>query len=627
MPNLTEPPGPAKRVARERVNGGVAVPSRCTTGTVGDVDGDVNGNADGKPASPIAKGWFAPVLGGCGYKLTLEAQWRVAESRLGKREIIRRLGTSASPFYRILDQTDYSKSVDQVLCLLSVLDCRIQFVVHAKRAWRLKGGTDGITRIPASRTGSVSTNGTLSNRTPYSKVLAMDLTLWRQVMLGREELVALLSDWNYWDRPIPASLLGYPRRLSQRILGSASGPEAVAVVGLRRCGKTTILRQVAAGLLAGGVDARQVLFVNLEDHRFGLELGTDLLDRLLRAYHEEVAPQAPAHVFLDEVQAVPGWERWVRTRLDLRPQDRIYVSGSSSTLMASELSTLLTGRCLVHAAHPFSYPEYLGYLGVDAGPGGTALEIARRNRKEEALYQYHLGNYMNQGGLPRAVATSDAAARRQLLQQYFDDILAKDIVFRHEVRNTSLLRDLALVLLNNVSNLMSFARLARTLGTSPSAVQSLVSHVEESLMLHTARFFSHSVKESLSAQKPRKLYAEDTGLRNAVAAGATPDVGRLAENVVFNYLTSLGTTPRYWSDHTEVDFVTDPINPAPINVCFSDEIPARELAAIGAFAAKFGSQRALLVTRSTLDTRTLGSCRVDLIPLWALLLADPPWSP
>jgi len=244
-----------------------------------------------------------------------------------------------------------------------------------------------------------------------------------------------------------------------------------------------------------------------------------------------------------------------------------------------------------------------------------------------ALFQHHLRNYLAYGGFPRAVATEDADARRQLLQQYFDDILARDIVFRHEVRNTSLLRDLALVLLNNVSNQMSFARLARTLGSSPSAVQNLVGHIEESLLIHTARFFSHSMAESVSAQKPRKLYAEDVGLRNAVAAGATPDLGRLAENAVFNSLTALGTTPRYWSDRIEVDFVTDPIDPRPINVCFSDEIPERELAGIEAFASRFNSSRALLVTRSTLDTRTIHDCRVDLVPLWAFLLSNSLWTP
>ncbi len=441
-------------------------------------------------------------------------------------------------------------------------------------------------------------------------------------MLMREDLLALLSDWNYWERPIAPGLLGYPRRLSQRILNSGNGPEAVAVVGIRRCGKTTILRQLAAGLQAGGVDPRHILFVNLEDHRFALELGTALLDSVTRSYQEEVNPQAPSHIFLDEVQAVPGWEKWVRTRLDLCPRDRIYLSGSSSTLMASEFSTLLTGRCLVYSAHPFSYGEYLGYLGVDAGSGGTVLEVARRNRKLDALYQHHLGNYLANGGLPRAVATSDAHARRQLLQQYFDDILARDIVFRHQVRNTSLLRDLALVLHNNVSNLMSFARLARTLGTSASAVQTMVGYLEESLLLHTARFFSHSVKESVSAQKPRKVYAEDTGLRNAVASGATPDLGRLAENAAFNHLAGLGAVPRYWADGTEVDFVTDPVSPIPINVCFSDDIPDRELAGIEAFASRFNSKSALLVTRSTVSTRTLNGCRIELVPLWALLLSD-----
>jgi len=290
--------------------------------------------------------------------------------------------------------------------------------------------------------------------------------------------------------------------------------------------------------------------------------------------------------------------------------------------MSSDLSTLLTGRCLVFTAHPFSFQEYLGFRSIDVDAGGTATKVLRRNRKRATVCQHQLRQYLEQGGFPQAAASPDPMRRRFLLQQYFDDILARDVVFRHEVRNTSLLRDLALVLMNNVGNLVSFSRLARTLGTSPSAVQTMVGHIEESLLLHSVRFFPHSVQESVSVQKPRKVYAEDTGMRNAVAASASPDIGRLAENAAYCHLANLNASPRYWVDRGEVDFVADPLHPLPINVCFSDDIPEREFNALQRFSDRFGRNSSILVSRSIQGRRNVDNTRVELVPLWAFLLAD-----
>jgi predicted AAA+ superfamily ATPase len=291
--------------------------------------------------------------------------------------------------------------------------------------------------------------------------------------------------------------------------------------------------------------------------------------------------------------------------------------------MASELSTLLTGRNLTFVARPFSFTEYLSFHGIESVCASDPAAAYRENLGSREVLAHHLNQYLEHGGFPEALKSDSDLRRRTLLQQYFDDILAKDVVRRHRVRNHRLLKDLALVLMSNISNLMSLGRLARILGTSTSSIVTLASHLEEAHLVMTSRFFSFSTMESVAAQKPRKVYAIDTGMRNAVVSRATHDHGRLAENLVHCHLSSAGLETSYWRDRTEVDLVVGRVDPMPINVCFGDEIPPREMRSLQRFNEVFDSSNSLLITRSTFGQQRVGTSECRQVPLWAYLLTDP----
>ncbi len=169
-------------------------------------------------------------------------------------------------------------------------------------------------------------------------------------MADRGLIRLVLDDWNHWTNPLPEFRVGYPRELTERIMRVATGKEVVAITGVRRCGKSTILYQMMRALLDRGQPSRSILFVNLEDHRLMSEMALDILDDLVAVWRQSIWPTGPGWILLDEVQEVPHWERWVRSIQDRQPELRIAVTGSNTGLMSGELATLLTGRTLTFHA-------------------------------------------------------------------------------------------------------------------------------------------------------------------------------------------------------------------------------------------------------------------------------------
>jgi len=362
-----------------------------------------------------------------------------------------------------------------------------------------------------------------------------------------------------------------------------------------------------------------MLLVNLEDHRLSLDLSLSLLDDVVATWRQSVWPAGPGWVLLDEVQEVPEWQRWVRTVHDRDPELRLVVTGSSSSLMGGELATLLTGRNLTFEAAPLSFREYLRFRGLDLQPAENPEQafFEFRGRQNELLY--HLEEYFAVGGFPEVVLADSEERRYALLQQYFSDILAKDVAFRYQVRETRQLRDLALLLMRQVSSPISANKLASCLGASRSWVVRMTGCLEESRLLALCRHFSFSMRRSMAVQKPRKVYACDVGMRNAVVSGLSHDRGHLAESVLFQHLRLLGHEPSFWSGRREVDFVVGPPNLAAIDLTWSDAITQRETEALSEFKAGHSPGRTLLVTRST--WRPLEPPGPLVVPLWALLLS------
>ncbi|MFH0816648.1 MAG: ATP-binding protein [Methanobacteriota archaeon] len=420
-----------------------------------------------------------------------------------------------------------------------------------------------------------------------------------------------LWDWNpWWNDPTRVQpLVGRPRDELASILPLLTDPKVLVISGVRRAGKTTIMYQLISRLMGQGVDARNILFLGLEDPAFISES----LDSLLREYRENQNPKGGTYVFLDEVQSKDDWERVVRKELDLRRDCKFIVSGSSSTLIRGEYATLLTGRNLTHIVHPLSFRSYCQFVENEV-PRAEGRESAERAR---AL----LKQYLEVGGFPEVVLQAEEM-RRATLNQYFHDIVHRDIIHMHSA-DPRKVHAMASYLLMNVGNPVTLSSLRRALGLSYDAIRDYIQYLEQARLFYFVREFSFSAKPAPREGGKLKVYCTDVGMAQTGLARHSRDFGRVAENAVYLDMARRGLAPGFFRGKKEIDFVV--VEPGRsvllVNVCMSRrELPERELEGFREFTARYPRARCRKVAiTDDIEGETEG---VEMVPLWKWLLKD-----
>jgi predicted AAA+ superfamily ATPase len=359
---------------------------------------------------------------------------------------------------------------------------------------------------------------------------------------------------------------------------------ATVLTGVRRCGKSTLQAQLAR-------KSGSAFFCNFEDTRLfemtaaDFSLWLDLLD--------ELAP-APAPVFLDEVQEIEGWQRLARTLLD---RGRVLcVTGSNASLLGSGLGAKLTGRHLSQAVFPFCYSEYLAYT--------------KRERGAESL-----AAFLDDGGFPMFLFSRRVDVLRELVR----DIVQRDVVARHGLRDTRGVMNLLLFLLSNTGLPFSLQTLARNLAIpSVTRVSQYVAFLQDAYLLFAVPKFSMSFKQRVVA--PPKYYAIDNGLRRANSPQTTPDKGRRLENAVALELLRRKMEPCYAAekDSWECDFVA---GDTAFQVCWqlTGENMAREVKGLVEAGSRARSMRLVILTLDQKQTLSQNGTEIEVLPVWEWL--------
>lgn len=383
--------------------------------------------------------------------------------------------------------------------------------------------------------------------------------------------------------------------VEREALGSIdlSLPFAAVLSGVRQCGKSTLLHQLMAH--DGGPR-----YFNFEDPRAAGFEARDLT-RLEEVFEE--GSRAGGCFFFDEIQNVPGWELYVRSALT---RGRHFaITGSNASLLSAELGTRLTGRHLDTELFPFSYSEYLVYFDQEPGPKTLA-------------------QYLQRGGFPSYLALG----REEILQQLFQDILLRDVAVRHHIRNVKSLRELALHLLSNVGNDVSYNRLAKafSLGSANTAMD-WISYYEDSYLLFQLPRFDYSLRKQ--AVNPRKIYTVDNGLTSVNTVSFSPDLGRKLENAVFLALRRRHGPGDlfYHREKRECDFLVREgrtITSA-IQVCLdlNEEDRAREVEGLSEAMKRFGLAQGTIVTLDQEDRLEADERVVQVVPAWKWMEGTP----
>ncbi len=357
--------------------------------------------------------------------------------------------------------------------------------------------------------------------------------------MEKTQIIEVLSEWNPWKEELKAGITRdkYLQKMEQL---HRTG-QIVTITGVRRAGKSTLLKQYI-NRIAKKNSPDSILYVNLEEPAFA---GADLkaLMKMFDAYREIIRPKGNIFLFLDEIHKIKGWEKFVRGIHEKGTAD-IFVTGSTSKLISREYGTLLTGRHVDLTVFPFSFQEFLFYKGIKNKKSAIL-------RKQETLN--FLTEYLRWGGFPKAVLSDE---KKIILSSYFHDIITRDIVERHKIRESEKLKELAKYYLSNISKPHSFNNISKHLALSVDTVDRFSDYLSEVYLILFLKKFSYSLKEQ--AINPRKVYSIDTGLREATAFRFSKEIGRVMENGVGIELLRRGKETYYWKEkrtQREVDFV------------------------------------------------------------------------
>lgn len=400
--------------------------------------------------------------------------------------------------------------------------------------------------------------------------------------------------------------------------------KAIAVIGMRRAGKTSYLFQCRADLIAAGRTPSRLIYFNFEDERLG-DIRADQL-HLIPDIHLRLFPEPanePITLFLDEIQLVTGWETFIRRMLDT-PGYEIFLSGSSAKLLSREIATSMRGRAWEIPIHPFSFREFLRHHQQEIPDYPFALT----SRKATAL-DHQFARYLEIGGFPEAQDLS-APERRQLLQGYIDVLLLRDVIERHQIANVTALRWLVRRLLSSPSSLFSVTKFAADMKSQAIAVgretlYDYLSHIEDAFLLQTIPVATDSEKRR--QVNPRKVYPADTALIPVFDRSGKSNTGHLLETAVFIELQRRQAEISYVKTPGgfEVDFLArHPDNSEQlIQVCASIDDPetlAREVRALQDAASEYPRAKLLILTLESRLPFPAVPPPIQALPAWQWML-------
>ncbi|MEW6220070.1 MAG: ATP-binding protein [Thermodesulfobacteriota bacterium] len=396
--------------------------------------------------------------------------------------------------------------------------------------------------------------------------------------------------------------------------------KVITIVGPRRAGKTFYLFQIMKRLVAGGRDIRDFVYVNFEDERI-LPMTAADLQLIVDAWRELHGRQDRPLLFLDEVQNINGWETFVRRLAD--QGYAVFVSGSNSRLLSSEIATALRGRTLTYTLLPFSFREFLAIRQVAPE---RSLPFGPERHRAQQLFE----SYLALGGYPEVIQLDNAQTRTRVLQDYFHAVFFRDLVERYRIKHSEILRQWLDILVKNCAALVSLRKVendfrSRGMAVSVATLAAFARYVEEIFFGFFVEMHAESVRKRQI--NPKKFYLIDLGLHRFLSLGCSADRGRSLENVVFLELKRQGQKVNYYRTSTgaEVDFlVQSGGEPRLIQVCHAlDRLATanREKKALQQAMKELGLTTGLLLTAADKADETSAAGTIHIRPVWEWAVA------
>ncbi len=343
-----------------------------------------------------------------------------------------------------------------------------------------------------------------------------------------EEVLKEYNPW--WYEPYSPNTIRRSKYLD-RIMENIDNKSIIVITGLRRVGKTTIIRQTIAELLKRKVPAKNIFYVSVDN----FELRAHTIREIIDGYREinKIPVGEKAYIFLDEIAYKEGFHQEIKNLYDMTNL-KIIISSSSASILRDKRA-FLTGRTKTFEIMPLDFDEFLQFRGVKV------------KKYDHVLLKRYFEEYLMLGGIPEYVLTQDV----DYLKELVENIVYKDIVAYHNIKDKAVVFSLLSLLSERVGKRLTYNKLANILKISVDTVRRYLSYFEETYIIYMIGRYG-SPNERIAS--PRKVYFGDTGIRNVLTGFR--DTGGLFENVVF--LRIKDKNPSYYIDESiELDFVFD----------------------------------------------------------------------
>lgn len=413
---------------------------------------------------------------------------------------------------------------------------------------------------------------------------------------------------------------GRPENLFNRDYQLAFSEEIDVVVGLRRSGKTYFLFSAIRELIGQGVEPSAIMYINFDDERLVDLKGGDLelvIEAYFELYPENLGKQV--YLFFDEIQDIEHWHLFIK-RLYERKKYHIILTGSSSKLMSKELATELRGRTLALNFFPLAFKEYLEFKEVSISKN---IEYSEKRFK----VIHHAEEFLRYGGYPRVSLEPSELRKKDLLRDYLDMIIFRDIVERHDVRNVHLLRACVNFLLTNFAAEFSIngfiKKFKKEYQPNKVTVFNYFSYLEEAGFFYYLPMFSYKIHQRYLA---KKIYIADNGFIRLLAFRGMEVPGRLLENLVFTELYKRNETIFYYKDsqNYECDFLVTRdervVKAIQVTYKMAEENREREIRGLVSAMEKFGLEEGMIITNDEQGTIDVPGGKISMVPAWKWMI-------
>lgn len=394
---------------------------------------------------------------------------------------------------------------------------------------------------------------------------------------------------------------GVIRHIDMKLLDC---PEVVVISGIRRCGKSVLMQQIRER------QNEKDYYLNFDDERL-INFRVEDFQMLNEVFMEDFGIQK--HYYLDEIQNVEGWERFVNR---LYGQGcKVFVTGSNANLLSRELGTFLTGRHVTIELYPFSFCEYLELEQIEV------KQDTFYTTEGKALLLGKVQRYMKTGGFPQYIQSDSD----NYLFSLYNDIIYKDVVVRNKINNEKQLKEMMYYLASNATHRFTYNSVAKAVNIkSPDTIKSYIGFIEDTYLVRQLAKFDYSV--GVQMRSPKKIYFIDNALIHKIGFNATDNLGSSLENCVCVELMRRGKDIYYHADTQECDFIMREgvtiVEAMQVTVSIKDaNTREREIKGLLAAMERYGLSIGTIITLEEEEEITVNDHQlISVRPIWKWLL-------